>query len=140
MIEINNRTRSNVSEAFLRKVARRVLVGEKVRGKGISIALLTPRRAAELNKKYRRKNTVANVLSFEGEGKELGEILICPQQVKREAKEYGMILEKALAWMLIHGLLHLLHYTHDTASNTERMEQKERRYLARIKSFLQKDP
>ena len=148
MIEVNNLTRSKVSEAFLKKVAEMVLKGElalrKLKGKQkdtiLSVALVSQKKAAELNKKYRKKDKVANVLSFpvgndkilSGVEGGLGEIVLCPSQIKKEAKKYGMIFEQALAWMFVHGILHLLGYDHIKAGGAKRMEQKERMYLSRI--------
>jgi len=132
MIEVNNLTKSEISETFLKKVAEKVLKGEKQQKKELSIALVSPKRAAELNKKYRKKDTVANVLSFAEPELGLGEIVICPQEVRKEAKKYGMMFEQGLAWMLVHGILHLLGYDHVKEGEARRMEQKEHRYLSRI--------
>ena len=140
MIEVNNLTRSKVSESFLKKVAERVLQGEKQQKKKLSVALVSPKKALELNKKYRRKDKVANVLSFPvgndkipmGVEGYFGEVILCPSQIKKDAQKYGMIFEQALAWMFIHGILHLLGYNHTKGRDLKRMEQKERMYLSRI--------
>ncbi|OHA69601.1 MAG: rRNA maturation RNase YbeY [Candidatus Wildermuthbacteria bacterium RIFCSPHIGHO2_02_FULL_49_17] len=132
MIEINNLTESKIDEEFLRRVAERVLTGEKKRRKGLSIALVTPKHSAELNKRYRGKSKIANILSFEGEGSELGEVIICPQEVRKDAAKYGMMFERALAWMLIHGILHLAGYNHKKERDAKIMGQKELTYLSRI--------
>jgi len=132
MIEVNNLTRSKISEAFLKKAAEMVLKGEKQQKKDLSVALVSSKRAAELNKIYRKKDTIANVLSFPGPELGLGEVVICPREVRKEAKKYGMIFEQALAWMCIHGTLHLLGYDHEKKREAKRMEQKERMYLSRI--------
>lgn len=143
MIEINNRTRTSVNEAFLRKVAETVLRREGRERINLSIALVSQKRSATLNKRYRKKDTVANVLAFpagnaripsEVEGY-LGEVLLCPQEVRKEAKKYDMMFEQALAWMFIHGLLHLLGYDHKQKQDTKDMEQKERWYLSRVKNL-----
>jgi len=148
MIEVNNLTRSPVNEALLKKVATAVLRKEKEEGKELSIAIVGPKRMRELNKKYRKKDKVARVLSFPN-GKEstlsgvkgyglgeiegcLGEVVICPQEVKKDARKYGMIFEKALAWMLVHGILHLLGYDHAKERDAKHMEQKEHLYLSRL--------
>ena len=145
MIEVNNLTRRFIDKAFLRKVALAVLKKEGKETAEVSVALVGVKKAAALNKKYRKKDTAANVLSFpfveesilsEVEGSEikgyLGEIVLCPQQVQKEAGKYGMIFKEALAWMLIHGLLHLLGYDHEQAQDAKQMEQKERFYLERF--------
>jgi len=109
-----------------------VLKGEKQQTKALSVALVGQKKAAELNKKYRKKDKVANVLSFPVAELGLGEVVICPQEVRKEAKRYGMIFEQALAWMFVHSILHLLGYEHTKVSGAKRMEQKERMYLSRI--------
>lgn len=132
MIEVNNLTQSEISVAFLKKVAEMVLKAEKAQKKELSIVLVSQKKAAELNKQYRRKDKVANVLSFSVPELGLGEVVICPQEVKKESKKYGMMFEQAVAWMLIHGILHLLGYDHKKERDAKHMEQKEHMYLSRI--------
>lgn len=132
MIEVNNVTQSKIDEAFLVKVAQKVLTGEKKRKSGLSIALVGAKRMRELNKQYRKKDKVANVLSFAGSGDELGEIVLCPVEIQKDAKKYGMMFEQALSWMLIHGILHLLEYDHEQEKEAKLMEQKEQSYLKHI--------
>ena len=131
MIEIRNVTRSSIDESFLKKVAERVLKEEKSKESGLSIAIVGSRRSRQLNLQYRGKDKPANVLSFPESEFGLGEVVICPEQVKKDAKEYGMIFERALAWMLIHGILHLLDYDHEKSKPlAKRMEKRESDYLS----------
>lgn len=131
MIEIHNVTRSSIDESFLKKVAERVLKEEKSKESGLSIAIVGSRRSRQLNLQYRGKDKPANVLSFPESEFGLGEVVICPEQVKKDAKEYGMIFERALAWMLIHGILHLLDYDHEKSEPlAKRMEKRESDYLS----------
>ena len=140
MIEVNNITRAEIDEEFLVQVAKKVLTGENRKKSDLSIALVGPKRMRELNKRYRKKDKVVNVLSFpfdSAQGKPiaelgLGEIVLCVQEVKKDAKKYGMIFEKALAWMLVHGILHLLGYDHAKERDAKHMEQKEHLYLSRL--------
>ena len=131
MIEIHNVTRRSIDESFLKKVAERVLKEEKSKESGLSIAIVGSRRSRQLNLQYRGKDKPANVLSFPESEFGLGEVVICPEQVKKDAKEYGMIFERALAWMLIHGILHLLDYDHEKSEPlAKRMEKRESDYLS----------
>lgn len=132
MIEVNNLARIRVDERFLKKIAERVLKGEQKEKQSLSIALVNPKRMQELNKQYRGKDSVANVLSFAEAEFGLGEVVLCPQEIRKEAVKYGMMFEQAFAWMLIHGLLHLLGYRHHNAKNAKVMEQQERLYLSRL--------
>ncbi len=123
MIEINNLTASSVDEEFLKGVAKKVLKGEDRKEVGLSIVLLGQARMRKLNKKYRGKNKVTDVLSF---GNELNEIVICLREVKKNAKKYNSTFKKELARVLIHAILHLLGYEH------EKMREKEEYYAKAI--------
>lgn len=130
MIEINNLTSNLIEEEFLKRVAKIVLEREKKKGE-ISLALVGPGRMRKLNKKYRGKNRVTDVLAFPGNG--LGEIVICLREVKKNAKRFGLSFEKELAKVLTHGILHLLGYDHEKSEKeAKEMEEKENQYLKLI--------
>ena len=130
MIEINNTTQSTIDEVLLKKTAEMVLKGEKVTNSELSVAIVGPKRMQELNKKYRKKDKAANVLSFKEGELSLGEVVLCPQEVRKDAKKYGILFKEALAWMLIHGILHLLDYNHEeSVKDAQQMEEKEESYL-----------
>ena len=148
MIEVNNTTKRKVSEVLLKKATERVLRGEKIKQKDVSIAIVGPKKSQQLNRQYRNKNKAANVLSFSAgndripsdlsraESREvegyLGEIVLCPAEIKKDAKKYGMMFEQALLWMLVHGMLHLAGYDHKTDKQAVLMEKKEQHYLSHI--------
>jgi probable rRNA maturation factor len=128
MIEINNLTTIRVKEGFLKRVAEKVLKGENKSGTGLSVALVNEERMRELNKKYRRKNRVTDVLSFSYN--DSGEIVICPREVKKNVKKINSTFEKELARTLIHGILHLLGENHETSKlKAKKMEEKQEDYL-----------
>lgn len=130
MIEINNLTANPINEEFLKEVAKKVLEGENEAENNLSIALVGQGRIRELNKKYRKKNKVTDVLTF-GEG--LNEIVICLREVKKNAKGFKSTFKKELARVLIHGILHLLGYNHEKdTKEAEKMEEKQNYYLSRI--------
>ncbi len=139
-IEINNLTASQIDKNFLRKVAEKVLEGPsfakasegKKKELDLSIALVGLKRIKELNKRYRKKNKTTDILSFLYNG--LGEIIICPQQVKKNAKRFGEVFKKELTRVLIHGILHLLGYDHEKTEKEARlMEKRQNYYLSKIK-------
>lgn len=74
----------------------------------------------EINNKYRKINKPTDVITFANrDNKELfvpliGEIFICLDVAKDQAKEYGHSLERELKFLFAHGLLHLLGYDHLT--------------------------
>lgn len=128
MIEVNNLTTNFIDKEFLEKVAKKVLKGEKKNKIELSIALVGQGRIKELNKKYRRKNRVTDVLSFQYNSS--GEIAICLREVKKNAKKFGSTYKKELAQVLIHGILHLLGYDHQKSEKgAKKMEKKQNYYL-----------
>jgi len=120
MVEVNNLTTNKINKEFLKKIAEKVLKGEKKKIK-ISIALVGQGRIRELNKKYRGKNKVTDVLSFQYDNS--GEIVICLREIKKNAKKFKATFKRELTRILIHGLLHVLGYSHET------MKDKESYYL-----------
>jgi len=125
MLEINNLTRTQVDNGFLKKTASLVLDKEKAKDKDISLAFVGQERIQELNNKYRGKNKATDILTFSDE------IVICLSQVKKNAKTYGFTFKKELTRALIHGLLHVLGYDHEkTKKEAQAMQRKEEEYLA----------
>jgi probable rRNA maturation factor len=149
MIEINNLTTNQIDEDFIKEVSQKVLTGEKKEG-NVSIAFIGQGRMRKLNKKYRGKNRVTDVLAFPEKKlpqepysqelqkiKGLGEIVICLREVKKSAKRFGVTFEKELARVLIHGILHLLGYDHEKSdAKAKKMEEKEEKYLSQIVKLL----
>ena len=123
MIEINNLTTSKVDEEFLKRVAKKVLKVENGKEIDLSIVFIGEARMRKLNKKYRGKNKVTDVLSF---GQGLNEIVICLGEIKKNAKIYNSTFEKELARVLIHAILHLSGYNH------KEMQDKEEYYAKAI--------
>ena len=131
MIEINNLTTTPIEEEILKKVAERILEGENKRNTDLSIALVGPGRIRKLNKKYRGKNRMTDVLSFPDNG--LGEIVICLREVKKNAKKFGSSFKKELSTCLIHGILHLLGYDHEkSVEEVKKMRDREEYYLSQV--------
>ncbi len=130
MIGVNNLTTNPIDEEFLKQVAKKVLEAESEKKDNLSIVLVGQGRMRELNKKYRKKNKVTDVLTF-GDG--LNEIVICLREVKKNAKGFKSSFEKELARVLIHGILHLLGYNHERSEmRAKKMEEKQNYYLSRI--------
>ena len=133
MIEINNLTAVSADDKFLRKICQKVLEKENKKDIELSIALVGQGRMRKLNKKYRKKNKVTDVLSFQYNNS--GEIAVCLREVKKNAKKTNIIFEEELARVLLHGLLHLLGYDHEKSKiEAEKMREKEESYLLEIRN------
>ncbi|KYZ77030.1 rRNA maturation RNase YbeY [Anaerosporomusa subterranea] len=94
-----------------------------------------------LNRDYRGKDMPTDVLSFAlNEGDEptiidgppenlLGDIIISLEKAAEQAAEYGHSLEREVAFLTLHGLLHLLGYDHETEDDRAEMRQEEEAVL-----------
>ena len=136
MIEINNLTNFVINKKFYTGVAKKVLKGENRERENLSIAFVSEDEIKKLNKKYRKKDTVTDVLSF---GKvsdfkeEISEIVICPKFVKENIANEKISFKKELSKMLIHGILHVLWYDHEgSEKQAEEMENKQNKYLSKV--------
>jgi len=88
-----------------------------------------------LNRDYRGKDYATNVLSFiyEATPRVVGDLVICLPVVLREAAEQNKPVAAHLAHLIVHGMLHLQGYDHETGKrDASRMENKEREILARF--------
>ena len=86
----------------------------------LSLTFIGPDRAKRLNMEYRNKDYIPNVLSFPLD-ETTGEIYICPEVSKKEAKNFDLTPRGYMAYLFIHGLLHLKGLPHgDTMDTLER--------------------
>ncbi|MBI4118286.1 MAG: rRNA maturation RNase YbeY [Parcubacteria group bacterium] len=92
----------------------------------LSLVFINDTSAQRFNQVYRKKSTPANVLAFPLADDE-GEICINTSRAKREAPEYGLTYRNHLAFLFIHGLLHLKGERHGST-----MEKEERKYMRRF--------
>jgi probable rRNA maturation factor len=95
----------------------------------LSLVFVGSVRARKLNRTYRNKNTVPNVLSFPLDNV-TGEVFITPERAGRESKKFNMTPQGYVGYLFIHGLLHLKGYRHGAT-----MEKAEKKY---VKTFALK--
>ena len=101
----------------------------------ITIRFVDAEEGQSLNRDYRGKDYATNVLSFpyETDPVVLGDLVVCLPVVLREAAEQGKPAETHFAHMIVHGMLHLQGFDHETSEeDAEIMEQREREILARL--------
>lgn len=107
-------------------------------GAEVSILFADDDFVQDLNARYREQDKPTNVLSFatnEGGGPIsplLGDIVVAQQTVAREAADQGKSFKDHLTHLLIHGFLHLLGYDHENDEEADKMENEERRILAKL--------
>jgi probable rRNA maturation factor len=115
----------------------------------LTIRVVGAAESRRLNRTWRNKDKPTNVLSFPAaplspgakgtpprfpakDFSELGDLAICAPVVAREAREQGKSLQAHWAHMVVHGVLHLLGYDHETDRDAEVMEARETKILAQF--------
>ncbi|MBO9667182.1 MAG: rRNA maturation RNase YbeY [Bdellovibrio sp.] len=93
---------------------RKVLSAEKAQ-RELTLVFLDKKPAQKINKEFRDKDYATDVLSFDSmDPSSFGELVMCPEVLKKQAKEHKLSFQKELGYMLLHGTLHLLGYDHET--------------------------
>lgn len=103
--------------------------------KNLTVVFLNSSAAKKINLEFRKKNYATDVLSFAGVdvGSDLGELVLCPDVLKRQAKEHELSFRLELGYMLIHGVLHLLGYDHENnPQDAQQMFDLQDRLFARL--------
>lgn len=122
------------------KVIEKCFEVENIKNKNLYINVIytTSQKIKEINKQYRNIDKETDVLSFPMYEKEeillkkdntepdtLGDIIICIEQVKKQANEYSHSFERELSYMLVHGFYHLMGYDHLEDKDKKVMRDKE---------------
>lgn len=131
VVVLNRQRRRRVSAARLRRVLGEAAARLRVGGE-LALVLTGDRAIRRLNARYRKKDKATDVLSFPGEGGELGlgDVVISVESAARNARSLGRSLARELDVLALHGLLHALGHDHETdAGEMERLERRLRRQL-----------
>jgi len=132
LIEVVNRQRKiKIYLEEWREFAARIMGGvDEAAGKSITIAFVSNRKMRELNALYRGKPATTDVLSFPSEPDEfednenyLGDIVISLEQAEIQAEENDLEFETEIKQLILHGILHLCGYDHETDAGE--MNEKE---------------
>ena len=104
----------------------------------IGVSVVGPAESRRLNAEYRGKDKPTNVLSFPVPHlpvtgpQPLGDLVICPQVLRAEAREQKKSLRAHWAHLVVHGSLHLIGYDHEVDADANRMERREIAVLRRL--------
>lgn len=135
-IEVQRRVRGWVpgDRAFARWAGR--ALGRRAAGAELAVRVVGPAESGRLNARYRGKRGPTNVLSFPAAPlppaaavRPLGDLVICAQVVRSEARAQGKGLRAHWAHLVVHGALHLAGYDHEREPDARRMERREIRVL-----------
>jgi probable rRNA maturation factor len=132
MVEVVNRQRGKkIAIAPWTKRAQEMLTVIGKPEAAATIAFVSDQRIRALNKQFRGIDKATDVLSFPSdEPDQLGDVAISVATAMRQAKENGLSLEEEIAQLILHGLLHLNGYDHETDNGEmNRLELKLRKKL-----------
>lgn len=99
---------------------------KKIKGE-VEIIIVGDSEIKRLNKQFRNKNKVTDVLSFAWQEDNmvvtnvLGQIYVCYPQIKRQAKIWQTTIKEEFSRMLVHGLLHLVGHDHMAEKDANKM-------------------
>ena len=124
---------------IIEKVVNKAFETEDIKKASCSIIIVDNTFIHKLNKEYRGIDRVTDVISFALEDDKsmiipddirlLGDIYICLDKAKEQAKEYGHSLERELCFLAVHGVYHLLGYDHETEEDAKIMFKKQEEVL-----------
>ncbi len=131
---------------LVRRTCNAVLVLEKFEGSAeVSVSFLDNIQIRDLNKQYRNKDSETDVLSFpmgengkydinpETGAKILGDIVISVEKAEEQSKKYDHSLEREMAYLTAHSMLHLLGYDHEPGGLEKvRMREKEETVMTQL--------
>lgn len=139
MIEVVNRQRKLPLDCVRwQAFARKALQAMPVDAGSVTIVFVSDRAMRELNRRWRRKDETTDVLSFPAEqdqfekqeGLSLGDVVISVEQAARQAVENRLQFDEEVSQLILHGLLHLCGYDHETdKGEMNRVELRLRRRL-----------
>jgi probable rRNA maturation factor len=129
----NNQSRFSVSPDSLRKTAETILNALGYENAELSILIVDDPQIAVFNQQYLNRKGPTNVIAFpmrtgpygDITPQLLGDVVISVDTADREGKQMGSSMEERFTQLLVHGILHLLGYDHETSDQDAReMEEK----------------
>ena len=128
----------------------KIIPSKKLKTLEVSLLICGDSRIKDLNRQYRQKDKVTDVLSFPAhedlrkstyqfENLFLGDLAICHHQTKRQAKEFKISYMDEFIHLFFHGLIHLLGYDHEISAKEEKlMEEWEKKALSEFSKVKKK--
>lgn len=107
--------------SYLSKRIPKLTKHKRLSGKELTILFVDREQSRQANRTYRGRNKATDVLSFESFDEDsLGDLIICAPLAKQQAIEHGLSFRDELAYLTLHGILHLLGYEHEQGGQAEK--------------------
>ncbi len=138
VVDIENRSNISVDQEKLQKIAISVMEELKLHPEQeLSLSLVDVEEMAELHQKWMNESGPTDVMSFRlSEIAEfdfsLGDVVICPAIAQKDAIKLKKSPAEHLVFLLVHGILHLIGFDHQVASEKKNMQQQEVKLMKKI--------
>lgn len=109
---VTKKNLSNMMMKIFKELRKAKVKNHKKLSQELTLVFVSSTEMKRINAKFRKMNKVTDVLSFESEN-ELGELILCTEEIKKRAKDHELSYKEELLYNLIHGTLHLLGYDHE---------------------------
>lgn len=138
---IQNNTKIPIPLRQVRKTIGQILETLAIPKLDFDLTFVTDRSIQKLNHQFRQKNLPTDVLSFPLHNKRrarqgscfLGDLVLSPSTIQRQAREYEVPFSEELAFMITHGILHLLGYDHERSrAQAHLMQNLEKKILKKL--------
>lgn len=101
--------------------------------KTLNVILINDEKMKDFNVRFAQKDATTDVLSFpSGLDMELGDIFISVDKAKSQALDYGHSLDREIGFLIVHGILHCVGYTHDSEADLQVMIDLQETILAEV--------
>ncbi len=141
----NRQKKISVDRRRLRRAMTRIMKYLNCSSKVLSLLIVDNKEITEINRRYLNRDYPTNVLAFSLAAGEfgninpdiLGDIVISADMAYKDAAEAGIEFNDELAFLMIHGVLHLLNYDHENVSHreTQQMKEKEQKLFYTLKGY-----
>ena len=119
-LEINNQEKNSLSKKYFENVVLKTVKISKIEFSGkmdMSLAIVSEKEIKRINRIYRKKNRVTDILSFSDYSPKnkkdiFCELIVCLSYVEKSAEEDKITLKKEMAYVISHGVLHCIGFKH----------------------------
>ena len=138
IVHIDNQTETFIplSDRYLEKTVETVMQStgwDTLEPYEVSVLFTDKKKIRQMNRDYRNINKATDVISFsfrEGKGVEfagmiLGDLVICPEMVKKHSVTYGVDFKTEMTFVVVHGILHILGFDHVKKNDRKKMREME---------------
>jgi probable rRNA maturation factor len=128
-VVLNNQRKHSLDNGRLRQFLKSLIPELGVGGREFSVVFITDNKIRKFNRDYRGFDKPTDVLSFPGDGEYLGDILISSETAYNQSRKSSKLsFESNVHRLILHGLLHLMGYDHETDNGEMRaIERRLRR-------------